>query len=189
VGLCWYDGGARSFYANYPLNTIADLKGKKFRVMPNALLVKMVEAMGASAVPMGAGQVFSAIQTGVIDGAENNAPSLISFNHYQVAKYYMLNEHLRLPEVLFMSKIVWDKLSKDQQAAIRKAAVETVDFQRKKWDAFEVEALAKIKAEGQIIVDVKDKTPFKNAVKQLLAEESPKFAETLKAIDAARPKK
>jgi tripartite ATP-independent transporter DctP family solute receptor len=185
----WYDGGARSFYANYPLNTINDLKGKKFRVMPNAILVKMVEAMGASAVPMGAGQVFSAIQTGVIDGAENNAPSLISFNHYQVAKYYMLDEHLRLPEVLFMSKMVWDKLSKDQQAALRKAAVETVDFQRKKWDAYEVEALNKIKAEGQIIVEVKDKTPFKNAVKQLLAEESPNFAETLKAIDAARPKK
>jgi tripartite ATP-independent transporter DctP family solute receptor len=189
VGLCWYDGGARSFYANYPLNTISDLKGKKFRVMPNAILVKMVEAMGASAVPMGAGQVFSAIQTGVIDGAENNAPSLISFNHYQVAKYYMLDEHLRLPEVLFMSKIVWDKLSRDQQAALRKAAVETVDFQRKKWDAYEIEAMNKIKAEGQIVVEVKDKTPFKNAVKQLLADESPKFAETLKAIDAARPKR
>jgi tripartite ATP-independent transporter DctP family solute receptor len=183
VGLCWYDGGARSFYANYPLNTIGDLKGKKFRVMPNAILVKMVEAMGASAVPMGAGQVFSAIQTGVIDGAE------ISFNHYQVAKYYMLDEHLRLPEVLFMSKMVWDKLSKDQQAAIRKAAVETVDFQRKKWDAYEIEALNKIKAEGQIIVEVKDKTPFKDAVKQLLADESPKFADTIKAINAARPKK
>jgi tripartite ATP-independent transporter DctP family solute receptor len=189
VGLCWYDGGARSFYANYPLNTINDLKGKKFRVMPNAILVKMVEAMGASAVPMGAGQVFSAIQTGVIDGAENNAPSLISFNHYQVAKYYMLDEHLRLPEVLFMSKIVWDKLSKDQQAAIRKAAVETVDFQRKKWDAYEVEALNKIKAEGEIVVEIKDKTPFKDSVKKLLAEESPKFAETLKAIEAAKPKK
>ena len=189
VGLCWYDGGARSFYANYPLNTIADLKGKKYRVMPNAILVKMVEAMGASAVPMGAGQVFSAIQTGVIDGAENNAPSLISFNHYQVAKYYMLDEHLRLPEVLFMSKMIWDKLSKDQQAALRKAAVETVSFQRQKWDAYEVEALNKIKAEGEIVVEVKDLTPFKNAVKQLLADESPKFADTLKAIDAARPKK
>jgi tripartite ATP-independent transporter DctP family solute receptor len=189
VGLCWYDGGARSFYANYPLNTIADLKGKKFRVMPNAILVKMVEAMGASAVPMAAGQVFSAIQTGVIDGAENNAPSLISFNHYQVAKYYMLDEHLRLPEVLFMSKMVWDKLSKEQQAAIRKAAGETVDFQRKKWDAYEIEALNKIKAEGEIVVEVKDPTPFKNAVKQLLAAESPQFAETLKAINAARPKK
>jgi tripartite ATP-independent transporter DctP family solute receptor len=189
VGLCWYDGGARSFYANYPINKIEDLKGKKYRVMPNNLLVKMVEAMGASAVPMAAGQVFSAIQTGVIDGAENNAPSLISFNHYQVAKHYLLDEHLRLPEVLFMSKIVWDKLGADQQAALRKAAAETVAFQRQKWDAYEVEALNKIKAEGQVIVPVEDKAPFKNAVKQLMAEESPKFAETLKAIEAARPKK
>jgi len=189
IGLCWYDGGARSFYANYPINKIEDLKGKKYRVMPNNLLVKMVEAMGASAVPMAAGQVFSAIQTGVIDGAENNPPSLISFNHYQVAKYYLLDEHLRLPEVLFMSKIVWDKLSQDQRAALRRAAAETVGFQRQKWDAYEIEALNKIKAEGEIIVPVADKTPFQNAVKQLMAEESPKYAETLKAIDAVRPQK
>lgn len=189
VGLCWYDGGARSFYANYPLNTIADLKGHKFRVMPNNLLVKMVEAMGASAVPMGAGQVFSAVQTGVIDGAENNAPSLISFNHYQVAKYYMLDEHLRLPEVLFMNKASWDKLSAADQAAFRKAAKETIAFQRAKWDAYVIEATKKIVAEGEIIVQVPDKTPFKNAVKQLVATESPAFADTIKAIDAARPKK
>jgi tripartite ATP-independent transporter DctP family solute receptor len=190
IGLCWYDGGARSFYANYPLNSIADLKGHKFRVMPNNLLVKMVEAMGASAVPMAAGQVFSAIQTGVIDGAENNAPSYVmSFNHYQVAKYYMLDEHLRLPEVLFMNKSAWDKLSKDDQAAFRKAAAETVAFQRKAWDDYDVKAMAKGKAEGSIVVEVKDKTPFKNAVKDLLAAESPNFAETIKAIDAARPKK
>lgn len=189
IGLCWYDGGARSFYANYPLNRIEDLRGKKFRVLPNPLLVKMVEAMGASAVPMAAGQVFSAIQTGVIDGAENNAPSLISFNHYQVAKYYMLDEHLRLPEVLFMSKIVWERLSKDHQAALRKAASETITFQRKKWDAYEIEALNKIIAEGEIVVPIKDPTPFKNAVKQLIAEESPKYAETLKAINALRPPK
>ena len=189
IGLCWYDGGARSFYANYPLTKFEDLKGKKYRVMPNPLLPKVVEAMGASAVPMAAGQVFSAIQTGVIDGAENNAPSLISFNHYQVAKWYLLDEHLRLPEVLFMSKLVWDKLSKDQQDALRKAAAETVAFQRQKWDAYEIEALNKIKGEGEIIVPVADKTPFKNAVKQLFAEESPKYAETLKAVDEVRPKK
>jgi tripartite ATP-independent transporter DctP family solute receptor len=188
VGLCWYDGGARSFYANYPLNSIADLKGKKFRVMGNPLLVKMVEAMGASAVPMAAGQVFSAVQTGVIDGAENNAPSLVSFNHYQVAKFYMLDEHLRLPEVLFMNKGAWDKLSKDDQTAFRKAAAETVAFQRKAWDAYVIEATAKIKAEGETIVTV-DKTPFKNAVKDLVAAETPNYAETIKAIDAARPKK
>ncbi len=189
IGLCWYDGGARSFYANYPISRIEDLRNKKYRVMSNPLLVKMVEAMGASAVPMAAGQVFSAIQTGVIDGAENNAPSLISFNHYQVAKYYMLDEHLRLPEVLFMSKMVWDRLSKDHQAALRKAAAETVTYQRTKWDAYEVEALNKIIAEGEIVVPIKDLSPFKNAVKGLVAAESPKYAETLKAIDAARPKK
>jgi tripartite ATP-independent transporter DctP family solute receptor len=189
IGLCWYDGGARSFYADYPISRIEDLRGKKYRVMSNPLLVKMVEAMGASAVPMAAGQVFSAIQTGVIDGAENNAPSLISFNHYQVAKYYMLDEHLRLPEVLFMSKMVWDRLSKDHQAALRKAAAETVTYQRTKWDAYEVEALNKIIAEGEIVVPIKDLSPFKNAVKGLVAAESPKYAETLKAIDAARPPK
>jgi tripartite ATP-independent transporter DctP family solute receptor len=190
IGLCWYDGGSRSFYANYPLNTIADLKGHKFRVMPNNLLVKMVEAMGASAVPMAAGQVFSAIQTGVIDGAENNAPSYVmSFNHNQVAKYYMLDEHLRLPEVLFINKGAWDKLSKDDQAAFRKAAAETVAFQRKAWDDYDVKAMAAGKAAGSTVVEVKDKTPFKNAVKDLLATEGPAFAETLKAIDAARPKK
>jgi tripartite ATP-independent transporter DctP family solute receptor len=190
VGLCWYDGGARSFYSNYPINTIADLKGKKYRVMPNPLLVKMVEAMGASAVPMAAGQVFSAIQGGVIDGAENNAPSYsMSFNHDQVAKYYMLDEHLRLPEVLFMNKGAWDRLTGVQQAAFKKAAAETVAFQRKAWNDYDVVAMAKARTDGSIIVNVPDKTPFKNAVKQLLAEESPKYADTIKAIDAARPKK
>ena len=88
-----------------------------------------------------------------------------------------------------MSKIVWDKLSKDQQAALRKAAAETVAFQRQKWDAYEIEALEKIKAGGVTVTPVKDLAPFKNAVKQLVAEESPKYAETLKAIDEVRPKK
>jgi tripartite ATP-independent transporter DctP family solute receptor len=189
MGLCWYDGGARSFYADYPLNSIADLKGKKFRVQSNQLMIKMVESMGASAVAMAAGQVFSAIQTGVIDGAENNAPSLISFNHYQVAKYYMLDEHLRLPEVLFMNIGAWNKLSKVDQDAFRKAAAETIAFQRKAWAAYEIEATNKIKAEGEIIVEVKDKTPFQNAVKDLVAAEAPKYAESIKAIQAAKPKK
>lgn len=189
VGLCWYDGGARSFYANYPLNSIADLKGHKFRVMPNPLLVKMVEAMGASAVPMAMGQIFASIQGGVIDGAENNAPSLVDWNHNQVAGHYMLDEHLRLPEVLFMNKKVWDKLSKANQAAIKKAAMETISFQRGAWDSYEIVALNKAKAAGTVVVEVKDKTPFKNAVKDLWAVESPKFAETIKAIEAARPKK
>ena len=118
------------------------------------------------------GQVFSAIQTGVIDGPRTT-PSLISFNHYQVAKYYLLDEHLRLPEVLFMSKIVSGQARQGAPGGLRKAAGETVDFQRKKWDADEIEALEKIKAGGVTVTPVKYLSPFKNAVKQLVAEESP----------------
>jgi tripartite ATP-independent transporter DctP family solute receptor len=188
VGLCWYDGGARSFYANYPLNTVADLKGKKFRVMGNPLLVKMVEAMGASAVPMAAGQVFSSIQGGVIDGAENNAPSYVkSFNHYQVAKFYMIDEHLRLPEVLFMNKGAWDKLSKDQQAAFKKAAAETVSWQRKAWAAYDIESMNVIKADPTVKITYPDLAPFRAAVKDLVAAETPTYAATIKAI-AATPR-
>ena len=187
VGLCWYDGGARSFYANYPLNKIEDLKGKKYRVMPNATAREDGRGHGRiSAFRWPPGQVFSAIQTGVIDGAENNAPSLISFNHYQVAKYYMLDEHLRLPEVLFMSKIVWDKLGKDQQAAIRKAAGRDRRFPAQEVGCLRDRGPRQDQGrKARSSSPVKDQTPFKNAVKQLLAEESPKFAETIKAIDAA----
>ena len=189
IGLCWYDGGSRSFYAKTPLTKLEDLKGLKIRTQTNPLIMKMVTAMGANPVPMGTGQIFSALQTGVIDAAENNPPTLLSQNHYQIARHYMMDNHLRLPEVLFMSKLVWDKLTPVQQTAIRKAAVETVAFQRVKWDAYEIEALNKVKATGVTVVEVKDYTPFKNAVKQLVAEETPKYAETLKAIDAARLKK
>jgi tripartite ATP-independent transporter DctP family solute receptor len=189
IGLCWYDGGSRSFYAKTPLNKFEDLKGLKIRTQANPLVMKMVEAMGANPVPMATGQIFSALQTGVIDAAENNPPTLFSQNHYQIARNYMLDHHLRLPEVLFMSKMVWDRLTPAQQAAIRKAAVETVAFQRAKWDAFEVEALNKVKAAGVTVVEIKDYSPFKNAVKQLVLEEAPKYAETLKAIEAVRPKK
>ena len=189
IGLCWYDGGSRSFYAKTPLTKLEDLKGLKIRTQTNPLIMKMVTAMGANPVPMGTGQIFSALQTGVIDAAENNPPTLLSQNHYQIARHYMMDNHLRLPEVLFMSKLVWDKLTPVQQTAIRKAAVETVAFQRVKWDAYEIEALNKVKAAGVTVVEVKDYTPFKNAVKQLVAEETPKYAETLKAIDAARLKK
>lgn len=189
IGLCWYDAGSRSFYAKTPLTKIEDLKGLKIRVLTSPLLMKMVEAMGANPVPMATGQIFGALQTGVIDGAENNPPTLYSLNHYQVARHYMLDHHLRLPEVLLMNKMAWDRLTPDQKKAVQKAAVETVAFQRAKWDAFEVEALDKVKAGGVTVTEVKDLTPFKNAVKQLVAEEAPKFTESLKAIEAARLKK
>ena len=146
------------------------------------------QAIGANAIPMAYGQVFSAIQTGVIDGAENNAPSLLTASHYQVAKSYLLDEHLRLPEVLFMSKIGLGTLDEGaDQAPSRKAADDSVELQRDQWDAFEVEALDKVKAAGvTVVTEVKDLTPFKKAVKQSSTRPCRKFGEILKAIAAAR---
>src|SRR6202043_1109879 len=123
VGLCWMDAGARSFYdTKRPIKSIADLKGLKIRVIGNPMFVDMANALGANGVAMGYDQVFSALQTGVIDGAENNPPSFVFDNHYQVAKNYTLTEHLIVPEILVFSRRPWDTLSKDDQALIKKLA-------------------------------------------------------------------
>jgi len=188
-GLTWYDAGARSFYSKNPIKGPADIKGQKFRMIGNPILLKMADSLGASAVSMASAQVFGAIQTGVLDGAENNPPSLISFNHYQVVKYYTLDEHARLPEVLILNLTIWNKLNAAQKTAVNKAADETVAFQRKAWDAYEIEALQKIKDAGVIVTPVPDKSAWKAAVKAVFDAEAVPFAETVKAINAARPKK
>src|SRR5436853_1969637 len=112
VGLCWMDAGARSFYnTKHPVKSIADLKGLKVRVIGNPMFVDMANALGANGVAMGYDQVFSALQTGVIDGAENNPPSFVFDNHYQVAKYYSLTQHLIVPEMLVFSPATWAKVA------------------------------------------------------------------------------
>ena len=188
VGLAYYDGGARSFYASKPITKLEDLKGLKFRVIQNEWSVKMVNALGANATPMAYGQVFSAIQTGVIEGAENNAPSYLTASHYQVAKNYLLDGHQRIPELLVMSKTVFDTLSKDDQALMKKAAADSVAKQRELWDKFEGEALAKVKTAGCTVTEVKDPTPFQKAMKPVIAEAKAQFGDALDAIAAARPK-
>ena len=188
VGLAYFDGGARSFYSTKPMTKVEDLKGLKFRVIQNEWSVKMVNAFGANATPMAYGQVFSAIQTGVIEGAENNAPSYLTSSHYQVAKNYLLDGHQRIPEVLVASKTVFDGLSREDQAVIRKAAADSVAKQRQLWDAFEGEALAKVKAAGSTVVAVKDLAPYQRAVEPVIKEASTQFGDSLKAISAARPK-
>ena len=121
VGLAWMDAGARNFYnTKKPIKTMADLKGMKVRVMGNPMFVDMMNALGGNGVAMGYDQVFSALQTGVVDGAENNPPSFVFDNHYQVAKYYTLTEHLIVPEMLVFSRKTWDTLSKDDQALVKK---------------------------------------------------------------------
>lgn len=186
VGLCYYDGGARSFYSSKPLTKLEDLKGQKIRGMPSPYLLKTIEAFGASPTPMPMGQIFSSLQTKVIDGAENNAPSYFTWNHYQIANYYLLDYHLRIPEVLMMSKVAWGRLSKEDQAIVKKAAVESVKKQRQLWDAQEKGDLEKAKAAGAIVTEVKDFGPYKAAVKPLIEEATKTYGETLKAIDKAR---
>lgn len=166
IGLAFYDGGARSFYNRVkPIKSMADLKGMKFRVIQSDVFVDMVSALGANATPMPYGEVYSSIQTGVIDGAENNWPSYESSGHYEVAKYYTLDEHLIVPEVLAMSKVTWDKLTPEDQKAIRQAAKDSVPVMRKLWVAREKASEEKVRKAGSEIVTDIDKTPFIDAMK------------------------
>ncbi len=134
VGLCWMDAGARSFYdTKHPIKSIGDLKGLKMRVIGNPIFIDMANALGANGVAMGYDQVFSALQTGVIDGAENNPPSFVFDNHYQAAKFYTLTEHLIVPEILVFSRKSWDGLSKDNQDLLRKLAPSVQADERALW--------------------------------------------------------
>jgi tripartite ATP-independent transporter DctP family solute receptor len=159
VGLAFYDSGARSIYAKKPIKTVADVKGLKIRVQQSDLWVALVGAMGGNATPMPYGEVYTALKTGLIDAAENNIPSFDTAKHYEAVKIYSKTEHSMAPEMLLMSKVVFDKLPPADQALVRAAAKESVAFQRQKWDEQEAKSLAAVKAGGAQIVDV-DKASF-----------------------------
>lgn len=165
VGLAYFDGGSRSFYnSERPIRTIEDLAGLSFRVMQSDVFVDMVAALGANATPMPYGEVYTSIQTGVIDGAENNWPSFESSGHYEVAGYYTLDQHLIVPEVLVMSQTSWNRLSAEDQALIRQAARDAVPYMRELWVEREAASEAIVRAAGvEIITDI-DKTPFIEAM-------------------------
>jgi tripartite ATP-independent transporter DctP family solute receptor len=165
IGLAYYDGGSRSFYnSEKPITSIEDLQGMKFRVMQSDVFVDMVNALGANATPMPYGEVYSAIQTGVIEGAENNFPSYESSGHYEVAKYITLDEHLIVPEVLVMSKASWDKLSPEDQAIVRQAARDSVPYMREQWAAREAASEEKVRASGVEVITEINKAPFIEAM-------------------------
>ncbi|HWR05766.1 TRAP transporter substrate-binding protein [Sporomusa sp.] len=185
-GLSYYTGGARSFYSVKPLTSIDSLKGLKIRVMQNKINMEMVAALGGSATPMPAGEIFSALQTGVIDGAENNYPTFVAQNHYQSAKHYIIDAHQRIPEVLLISKVAWDKLTPEDQKLIKQAALDSVDYQREVWAKTEKEAEAKVRAAGVTITEVKDLKPWQAAVKPVIDKYGTDFKEVLDGIDKAR---
>jgi tripartite ATP-independent transporter DctP family solute receptor len=183
VALCWMDSGARSLYnTKHPIKSIEDVKGLKFRVIGNPIFVDMMNSLGGNGVAMGYDQVFSALQTGVIDGAENNMPSYVFSNHYTAAKYVALTEHLIIPEILVFSKRIWNTLSADDQGLIRKFAREAQLEERGFWNEYEQKALEKAKAAGSQIVEISDKTPFQNAVKPVWDKYGPKYQDMIQRI-------
>lgn len=165
VVLAFYDGGARSFYnSKKPVNTVADLAGQKYRVIQSDVFVDMVIALGASATPMPYGEVYSSIETGVIDGAENNFPSYESAKHFEVAKHYSLDEHTIVPEVFVMSKLAWDRLTPEDQQIFKTAARESMEKQWELWDARVAESRKIVEGAGSQIT-TPEKQPFIDAMK------------------------
>jgi tripartite ATP-independent transporter DctP family solute receptor len=189
VGIAWMDAGARNFYTTKkPIHNMADLKGQKIRVMGNPMFVDMANSMGANGVPLGYDQVFSSLQTGVIDGAENNPPSFVFDNHFQVAKSYTIDEHLIVPEMLVMSKKIFDSLSKDEQADVIKFGREAQMEERKLWDIYQKKAMDKAKEAGIQIIEVsaEDKKAFQAAVKPVWDKYGPKYADMVKRIQEVK---
>ena len=189
VGLAWMDAGARNFYdTKKPIRNIADLKGQKIRVMGNPMFVEMANAMGANGVPMGYDQVFTSLQTGVIDGAENNPPSFVFDNHYRVAKYYTVDEHLIVPEMLIISKKTFDQLTPNEQASIKKFARDAQFEERKLWASYEQQAMDKANNAGIQIIQISDadKKAFQDAVKPVWDKYGPKYAEMVRRIQEVK---
>jgi tripartite ATP-independent transporter DctP family solute receptor len=185
VALCWMDAGARSLYnTKKPIKTIDDVKGLKFRVIGNPIFIDMMNALGGNGVAMGYDQVFSALQTGVIDGAENNPPSYVFSNHYTAAKYYSLTEHLIIPEMLLFSKKTWTALSSDDQNLLKKLAAEAQQEERGLWKKYEQLAMEKATAAGSQIIEIAEKKPFQDAVKPVWDKYGPKYSDMIQRIQA-----
>jgi len=166
VGLAWMNAGTRNVYnSKHPINKVDDLKGLKIRMMGNPVFVDTMNSMGGNGIQMGFDQLISALQTGVVDGAENNEPSYASGQHYRHAKYYSMTGHLMIPEILIFSKKSWATLSKDDQDLIIKLAKEAQQEERGLWYEMEKKSLAQMKEAGAVVNEVTDRKPFQAAVK------------------------
>jgi tripartite ATP-independent transporter DctP family solute receptor len=186
VALGWMDGGSRNLYTKKIVRVPADLKGQKVRMMGNPLFVDTMNAMGGNGIAMGYGEVFSALQTGVLDGAENNPPSMFTSNHYNAgAKFYAQTNHLIIPEIFVMSKVTWDKLSKDEQVLVRKFSKEAQLEQRALWDKSVAEYTVKLKAAGVEFVTV-DQKLFYDATAPVRAKYGAPYADLIKRIEAVK---
>jgi tripartite ATP-independent transporter DctP family solute receptor len=168
-GLCYYDAGARSFYADKAIHQPADLAGMKIRVQNSIMSMKMVEAMGGSPTPIPWGELYTSLDQGVVDGAENNTPSFRTSRHYEVCQYYSLDEHTRLPDILIISTRVWSHLTPEQQSILQEAVDESVEYQRRIWAEAEEKDLQVVQEGGATVVRP-DQGPFRTSVQRVWKE-------------------
>jgi len=182
IALGWMDAGTRNVYSNKPVTKPADLKGMKVRMMGNPIFVETMNAMGGNGVAMGFNELYSAMQTGVVDGAENNEPTVLAQNHYQVAKVYSLTGHLIIPEIFIFSKRTWETLSREDQALVKKFAREAQMEERALWDDKTSKATDELKAKGVQFVAA-DKPAFYKATQPVRDKYGNKYAALLKRIE------
>lgn len=181
-----YVAGIRSFYAKKPITKPEDLKGLKIRVQASPTTLKMIELMGGSPTPISFGEVYTAMQQGVVDGAENNVPSWVQTRHIEIAKVFSEDEHASIPDFLVISSKTWDKLTPGQQQILVKAAKASEVYQQQLWQKIDADTRAQAKALGGEIIKV-DKAPFRAAVQPLFDDfkKDPKQAALLAKFDAA----
>lgn len=185
-GVTFYDAGSRSFYTkDAPVEEPADLVGKKIRVMPSNTAINMVQELGGSPTPISYGELYTALQQGVVDAAENNPPSFFFSRHYEVCKYYSLNEHTSIPDILLISTIVWNTLSEQEQRWLQEAAEESAVYQRELWAKSEKESLEAVKAAG-VTVTYPDKSKFAEKVEPLYEtyKDQPEVYDLIQRIQA-----
>jgi tripartite ATP-independent transporter DctP family solute receptor len=151
-GLAYFDAGQRSFYCKTPIRTPDDLANKKIRVQESVTAMQMVRAFGAAPTPIAYGEIYTALQQGIVDGAENNPPSFYTSRHYEVCKYYTLNEHTGVPDILLIGKVAWDGLTEQERTWLQAAAHAARDYERELWQVAEMEALEAVKAAGVEII-------------------------------------
>ena len=184
VGLAYYDSGSRNFYTtDTPIRSVEDLQGLRIRTQQSQVVLDMMELLGAEPVPMAFGEVYSSLQTGVIDGAENNFPSYGPFGvrHYEVAPYYTLDGHARVPEVVMISKATWDGLSPEDQALVREAAQASVPVEFEAWADLVEESRQAVVEAGSEIIEV-DTQPFQDAVQPLYDQYGAEYGDLVQRI-------
>ncbi len=169
-GLCFYDAGSRSFYTkDRPVNTPADLEGLKIRVMESQTAMDMVNSLGGSPTPISFGELYTALQQGVVDGAENNPPSFYTSRHYEVSKYYTIDEHTSVPDVLIISTHIWKTLTESEKELLQRVALQSAEYQKQLWKEASDEAIQKVTEAGVEII-YPDKSEFKERVTGMYEE-------------------